>query len=117
MPVLKTENGWAIVDDAAEKRYELRIGDDAVATLDYRTAGRRRILGHTEVAESRRGQGLATQLVQVVLDNLRTSHTPATVYCPLVQRYIKGHPEYDVVLDRHHPGSFRLDNENGAADG
>jgi predicted GNAT family acetyltransferase len=97
-----------VVDATDRRRYELRESGDVVATLDYRTVGKRRVLGHTEVAQERRGQGLAATLIGAVLDRLLADHTSITNYCPVVRTYIGRHPEYLPIVDRAHPGNIEL---------
>lgn len=71
----EVERGEAVVD------YELIDGD----TLDLR---------RTFVSEELRGEGLAGQVVQHVLDWARNHDKKIVATCPYVRRFLERHPEY-----------------------
>ncbi len=43
-------------------------------------------------------------LIQVVLDDLRERQQKATIYCPLVNRFIQQNIKYADAIDPSHPG-------------
>ncbi len=88
-----------VVEDGELRRYELLVAGTTVVTLDFRVVGRRRVLGHTEIAADQRGRGLATTLIKAVLDDLLSTGVLVTNYCPAVERFLQDHPQYAVVLD------------------
>ncbi|WP_410789995.1 GNAT family N-acetyltransferase [Kribbella sp. C-35] len=92
-----------VVEDGEMRRYELLVAGTTVGTLDFRVVGRRRVLGHTEIAADQRGRGLATTLIKAVLDDLLAEGIRVTNYCPAVERFLQVNPEYVVVLDPSHP--------------
>ncbi len=92
-----------VVEDGELRRYELLVAGTTVGTLDFRVVGRRRVLGHTEIAADQRGRGLATTLIKAVLDDLLSTGVLVTNYCPAVERFLQDHPQYAVVLDPSHP--------------
>jgi predicted GNAT family acetyltransferase len=92
-----------VVENDELRRYEVLVDGTTVGTLDFRVLGRRRVLGHTEIAADRRGRGLGTALIKTVLDDLLAAGVLVTNYCPAVERFLQGHPEYGVVLDPSHP--------------
>ena len=92
-----------VVENDERRRYELLAAGTTVGTLDFRLLGRRRVLGHTEVAADQRGRGLGTALIKAVLDDLITTGVQVTNYCPAVERFLQRNPEYVVVLDPAHP--------------
>jgi predicted GNAT family acetyltransferase len=92
-----------VVEDGELRRYELLVAGTTVGTLDFRALGRRRVLGHTEIAADQRGRGLGTALIKAVLDDLIAEGIRVTNYCPAVERFLQGSPEYVVVLDPSHP--------------
>jgi predicted GNAT family acetyltransferase len=75
-------------------RYELVIGDDVVGVADYDIEGDVVVFPHTEIEESRRGQGLGAQLVQFALDDVRTTNRRVVARCWYVREFIAEHPEY-----------------------
>ncbi|GAA1567640.1 MULTISPECIES: GNAT family N-acetyltransferase [Kribbella] len=92
-----------VLENDELRRYELLAAGTTVGTLDFRLLGRRRVLGHTEIAADQRGRGLGTALIKAVLDDLITTGVRVTNYCPAVERFLQVNPEYVVVLDPAHP--------------
>ena len=92
------EKKHSLVDNAAEKRYELDLGDD-MALIEYVLGRGLIVLTHTEVPEQYEGQGIGKELVQAVLEDIRTKEIKVVPQCPFVAAYIRRHPEWvDVVL-------------------
>lgn len=75
-------------------RYELRLGDDVVGVLDYRTDGDRVVLEHTVVDTDRRERGLGSRLARGALDDVRERGLRIVPQCPFVARFVERHPEY-----------------------
>lgn len=95
--------GLTVVEDDELRRYELLVARTTVGTLDFRRLGRRRVLGHTEIAADQRGRGLGTTLIKAVLDDLVATGVRVTNYCPAVEHFLQEHPQCLVVLDPSHP--------------
>lgn len=86
-----------VVDNPAERRYELLDGDELVGRIDYRVRPSALALIHTEVEPKR--QGLGSELVEGALDDIRARGLKIVPVCPFVDAYIRRHPEYaDLVL-------------------
>lgn len=98
-----SQRNLTVVENNELRRYELLVAGTTVGTLDFRVLGQRRVLGHTEINADQRGRGLATALIKAVLDDLIAEEVRITNYCPAVERFLLGHPEYLVVLDPSHP--------------
>ena len=60
-----------VSDNPAMSRFEMPSGD-AIAFIEYRRAGDRIVLIHTEVPEALSGQGVGSKLVAGVLDQIRS---------------------------------------------
>jgi predicted GNAT family acetyltransferase len=75
-------------------RYELLIDDRLVGVADYRQAGDRVVLPHTEIDPSMRGRGLGDVLVRATLDDIRTTGRAVVPSCWFVAEFIDTHPEY-----------------------
>jgi hypothetical protein len=94
------DDGLRIVDEPGRRRYEARLADDVVGFVEYRVAGGRRILFHTEVDPSMEGRGIGGRLVAGVLDDIRARGLRISVKCPFVAAYLERHPEQrDLVAD------------------
>jgi uncharacterized protein len=86
-------------DNRERFRYELRVDGDVAAFVNYTMRGGRLLLVHTEVDKPRRGQGLASALIEGALDDIRLRGIPILPVCSFVDRFIKRHPEYDDLVD------------------
>ncbi len=86
-------------DNRERLRYELVRDGEVVAFVQYVVRGGRLILVHTEVDDARSGQGLATELIRGVLDDVRVRGIPMVPVCSFVERFIEKHPEYDDLVD------------------
>ncbi len=86
-------------DNPAASRFEMASGG-GTAFVEYRRAGGRIALLHTEVPEALSGQGLGSKLVRCVLDALRAKGAKVVPRCEFVAAYVGRHPEYrDMVAD------------------
>jgi predicted GNAT family acetyltransferase len=95
-----------VVDNEADRFYELTVDGASAGMLIYELSGTRRVFTHTFIAEGWRGRGLAGTLVRTVLDRIRAKPETITNFCGIVDGFIVAHPEYDVVIDKTHPGSW-----------
>jgi predicted GNAT family acetyltransferase len=98
-----------IFNDEEHLKYEAWLGKDAIADLTYQFAGDRIVIMQTIVNESFRQQGVATELIQFVLDDIRRSGRKMTVICPIVGEFIAAHPAYRDLVDDVHPGAGATD--------
>lgn len=80
-------------------RFELER-DGNVAYLEYSLTGKILELIHTEVPESLRGTGVASELIQSALDWARENRVKVDVICPVVAHHMSKHPEYSDLLLR-----------------
>ena len=83
----------AISDNPAMSRFEIPSGD-AIAFVEYRRAGDRIVLTHTEVPEALSGQGVGTKLVTGVLNRIRSEGRTVVAECEFVVAFIERHPGY-----------------------
>ena len=82
----------AVRDDKTRSRFELDI-DGAVAFANYRLAGDRVIITHTETPPALRGRGIASQLVKGALELIRADGHKVVAGCSFVVDYLEQHPE------------------------
>lgn len=79
-------------------RFELER-DGQVAFLEYNLTGKVLQLIHTEVPETLRGKGMASELAESAFQWAREHQVKVDVICPSVASYLKKHPEYsDLVI-------------------
>lgn len=87
------EKRHKLVDNTDEKRYEFDLGDD-MAIIEYLTGDGVIALTHTEVPPQYEGQGIGSELVKAVLDDIRRKQLQVVPQCQFVGTYIRRHPEY-----------------------
>lgn len=79
-------------------RYELVDGDEIVGIADYRLDGEVWVFPHTEIAGTRRGQGLGEILVRGALDDVRSQQRSIVPACWFVADFVRDHAEYQDLL-------------------
>jgi uncharacterized protein len=79
-------------DEAAGKFYVTVDGHEAV--IEYAKTGDVYNLQHTFVPEELRGHGVADQLVQGALEEIRRQGARFMPTCPYIQSFLKRHPQY-----------------------
>ncbi|MFF1634636.1 GNAT family N-acetyltransferase [Leifsonia sp. NPDC058248] len=94
-----------VVNDEDAGSYEAIVGDTAIAGLTYHLAGDDRlVLLATAVFPEFRNQGIATELIRRVLDDVRMRGKTVTIMCPIVWAFIERKPEYADIIDPKLPG-------------
>ncbi|MEN2742311.1 GNAT family N-acetyltransferase [Microbacterium sp. X-17] len=94
-----------VTDNEPSSTYEAISGDTVIGGLTYEEAGgSRRVLIAAAVYPEFRGQGVATELIRRVLDDIRRRGDTITVRCPIVRAFIDRNPEYDDLVDPELPG-------------
>ena len=86
-----------VEDNPAASRFEMGSGD-STAFVEYRRAGDRIALLHTEVPEALSGKGVGSKLVSGTLDAVRAEGLKVVPRCEFVAAYIERHPEYRDLL-------------------
>ena len=84
--------------NAEASRYELVADGELVGIADYRISGDRIVFPHTEIASSRRGQGLGAVLVQGALDDVAGKGMTVVPQCWYVAEFIDENPQYKQLL-------------------
>jgi predicted GNAT family acetyltransferase len=91
-------------DNPERQRFELALGAQGVAFINYRTrpaaadAPCVRVLTHAEVPPALRGAGVGARLTRGALELMRARGERAIALCPYVVDFILRHPEYTDVL-------------------
>lgn len=83
----------AVVNNEAERRFEVRLGDE-VAFTEYRLRDGTMILPHTVVPDSFGGKGVGSALAQAALGYAREQGLEVVPTCPFIAGYITKHPEW-----------------------
>ncbi|MFF5521853.1 GNAT family N-acetyltransferase [Streptomyces coeruleorubidus] len=83
----------------ARHRYEILVDGERAGVTAYRDHGGQRVFYHTEVDEAFAGQGLAVQLVQQALADVRASGKRIVPVCPYVAKFLKRHEEFADITD------------------
>jgi uncharacterized protein len=84
----------AVVDNAAEGRYEVPVDDGRLAFLEYERRPGSIVLIHTEVPPAAEGHGVGQALVRHALDEARAQGLRVVPRCPFVTSWIARHPDY-----------------------
>ena len=88
-------------NNAEAFRYEAVEGDALVSQIDYTVDGDVISFTHTGTPAQYRGRGLAGQLTQCALDDVRANDRKVVPLCPFTASYIADNPEYaDLVASR-----------------
>ena len=96
---------FEVVKDEKVGIYDAIVGDREVAGLTYDVAGDDRlVLLAISVFPEFREQGIATELIRRVLDDVRAQGKTVTILCPIVRTFIENNPEYAELIDPEHPG-------------
>jgi len=82
-----------VTNHPERSRFELAVDGELVGWLDYRPAGGRVILAHTEVMEGHEGEGLGGVLVRHALEVANAEGKSVIATCPFARAYIERHPE------------------------
>ncbi|GIF13192.1 GNAT family N-acetyltransferase [Actinoplanes teichomyceticus] len=81
-------------DNTAAHRFELRVDGAVAALATYRMRGADVVVLHTETDPRLRGRGLAGELAEQTLRQLRARGQRIVPACPFFARYLAEHPEH-----------------------
>jgi predicted GNAT family acetyltransferase len=101
---------FELVKDETAGTYDAIVGDTEVGALTYDEVdgGKRLVLLATSVFPEFRKQGVATELIRRVLDDVRTRGLTVTIMCPIVRSFIDHNPVYRDLVDPDHPGVTKV---------
>jgi predicted GNAT family acetyltransferase len=80
-------------DNKARSRFELDV-DGGVAFANYRDTPAAIVITHTETPIALRGRGIASQLIEGALAQIRADGRKVIAGCAFVVDYLRKHPEY-----------------------
>lgn len=94
-----------VVRDEKASAYSAMVGDTEIGQMTYNTAGEsRHVLLALFVIPVYRNQGIATNLIRRVLDDVRAHRRTITILCPIVRTFIDRNPEFMDLVDPDEPG-------------
>ncbi|HEU5150681.1 MAG TPA: GNAT family N-acetyltransferase [Iamia sp.] len=83
----------------ADGRYEIVVDGVVAGFTEAREHEGVVTMPHTVIEDAYEGQGLAGQLVQAALDDIRRRGELVHPFCPYVSRWIQKHPDYRDLVD------------------
>lgn len=90
-----------------QKRFELSYNGH-LGFINYGEYGNSIALVHTEVEPELQGTGASTALVEKTLNYIKAEGKEILPFCPFVFSYIKRHPEWKEMVNKHFPGYDKL---------
>ncbi|MEM8999523.1 MAG: GNAT family N-acetyltransferase [Bacteroidota bacterium] len=88
---------YQLIDNTEAKQYEFHI-DGRIPRIEYIKAKDKIYLTHTEVPRALENKGIASALVQYVLEDIKQKDLTLIPLCPFVAMYIKRHPEWKALV-------------------
>ncbi len=82
-----------VLDNRELQRFELPVGDQVVFA-DYRRQPGRLVITHVEAPQNLRGKGVAGQLMQGMLDQVRAAQLKVLPLCPYARAWMQRRPDY-----------------------
>lgn len=91
-----------VQNNPEKNRYEVFEDGQLAGFAEYMLSNGLVTFTHTEVDPAFEGKGLASQLVQFAMDDVRaTGERQVLPICPYVTAWLKRHPDYlDIVYNR-----------------
>ncbi|WP_029905116.1 GNAT family N-acetyltransferase [Prevotella sp. 10(H)] len=91
---------YDLIDNVDENQYEFHV-DGYLPKIEYiKTNNGEIYLTHTEVPVDLEGQGVGSQLVKKVLEDIDTKSLRLVPLCPFVAAYIDRHPDWRRLVIR-----------------
>ena len=97
-----------IAHEPERNRYALRLDDRVVGVADYMRDGEALAVTHTGVEPRLRGQGLAGELIEFALRDMREAGFGVLPYCSYVSDYIARNPEFLELVPADRRQAFGL---------
>jgi uncharacterized protein len=86
-----------VVHNSAAQQFELRVGD-LLCLLQYRVAGAKMIIFHTEVPPAVQNRGLAERMTKAALEFARAEGFKVEPRCPYTAAFLRQRREYSDLL-------------------
>lgn len=95
---LNPTNPYIVTQNETDFRFEVPTLD-GMAYVDYRWSGEILNLLYIFVPVSFRGKGISSVLLEHVLKYATEKKVKIKVFCPYIAKYIRMHPEHQVLLN------------------
>src|SRR5579884_3154139 len=92
---------------ASDGKYTIAVEGKTVGLAAVADRDNQRVFYHTEVADEFEGRGLASILVADALEATRADGKRVVAVCPMVDAFIKKHPEFSDITDKATPEILR----------
>ena len=90
---------YSLINNETNHQYEFHV-DGFIAKIEYITSGKKIYLTHTEVPGELEGQGIASALVRMALEDVQHMGLKIVPLCPFIDKYVKRHPEWDFIVNK-----------------
>lgn len=90
---------YQLIDNTEKNQYEFHV-KGFMLKIQYKMAGGKIFLTHTEVPVELQGKGIGNVLVKEVLEDIGKMELKLVPVCPFVAAYIKRHPEWDYLVSK-----------------
>ena len=81
-------------DNAEQSRYEAYVGSALAGFATYHSQPGLVTVLHTEIKSAFEGQGIGSELVLRMLDEIRAKGARVLPVCPFVLAFLQRHPQY-----------------------
>ena len=98
------ESRYVLVDHEAANKV---IGEEDYVDVEAADGGVQRVLFHTGVSDDYSGQGLASQLVRAVVEDVIANGYAIVPVCQYVAAWLPKHPEYAEHVVKPRPEHLR----------
>lgn len=88
---------YELKNNRLSKQYEFHI-EGQIPRLEYIRTKDKIFLTHTEVPDKLEGQGIGSQLIAAVLEEIEKQDLTLVPLCPFVAGYIKENPEWKKLV-------------------
>lgn len=94
------ENKNRVNNNAQKHRFELTLGEDKAAFIQYAEMGEGVLaLTHTEVPDEFEGQGVGSTLIRGTFEIIEAQGLKIVPMCSFVAAYLRRHPEYQSLVE------------------
>lgn len=95
--IMSPANQYIVTLNETDSRFEVPT-KDGIAYIDYRWSSEILMLLYIFVPVSFRGKGISSVLLEHVLNYAIEKKVQIKVFCPYIAKYIRLHPEHQVLL-------------------
>lgn len=89
---------FEVVENTDEGRFELRRDGETISVADFSESDGVVVIPHVGTNPAHRGQGMASRLMDGVIDLLRESDRLLKPLCPFAAYYMRKNPQHHDVL-------------------